>query len=373
MNPGRVAGEDAEGLRLYQNDVPVRNAEDFSATPDPKVWTVRAPLAAGLNRFVAMAARRVPGSVHGRSPVVAVEGPNLTDLPQGRVHTLALGINEYKRNPLEYADQDAQEFAAFLKSRRGADAREAGVNLVLRDRDVTNEAVEEALRTIRKASRPEDTVVVFLAGHTDVRRERFRLLLTDFAFDPKAVQPGLRGAVAGQAGNNQDVLGTYLPYVTIYRALARMNALNRMVVIDACQAEAIFDDPGVRLIQQKVDDAAHEVRTAYLLAARKGEAAGEASVLKHGLLTYLLLRGLGSRDLVPEPGGPLGNADLNEDGLISSDELRQYVEAKLPVLSARVDLNGRRANLGPRGAARPPTGPVKVQGTPASFPLIRLP
>ena len=214
--------------------------------------------------------------------------------------------------------------------------------------------------------------MIFAACHTDVYRDRFRLLLSNFAFNEKALAPGLRGAVVGQAGDAGKP-GTFLPYSVLYRALTRMAALNRLVVIDACQAEAIYDDRGVRLIEQKVDDAAHQARTAYLLAARKGEAAGESSALKHGVLTYLLLRGMGSKSLVPEPGGPLGNGDLNGDGVVSSDELREYVDSKMPLLVSRIELTGARANPNLPKGETPPTPPVRIQAASSSFPLLRLP
>ena len=58
---------------------------------------------------------------------------------------------------------------------------------------VSEASVENAFTNIRRAvkDRPEDTVVVFLAGHTDVLRdqaghERFSLLLPSFPFPANA-------------------------------------------------------------------------------------------------------------------------------------------------------------------------------------------
>ena len=53
-----------------------------------------------------------------------------------------------------------------------------------------------------------------------------------------------------------------LPYATLYRNIVRLGALQRLVVIDACQAEAIGDDPAVRKIQERIDYGAQHARTA---------------------------------------------------------------------------------------------------------------
>src|SRR5207253_9978203 len=138
----------------------------------------------------------------------------------------------------------------------------------------------------------------FLAGHTDIRRDihrqdQFCLLLPSFPFaEDEPVVVAMRGPGRKDPAAPPDDPRTVLPYVALYRMIARMSALNRLVIIDACQAEAIFTDPRVQRIQEKIDDGAHRARTSYILAARLGEPANEVQALEHGLLTYLLLRGM---------------------------------------------------------------------------------
>ena len=368
----RLGDSDASNLRLYQNEVPVRDAEDFAATDDPKVKTVEVRLGAGENRFVAMAARGEPGAVFGRSEPVALNGPAAAE---GLIHTLALGISEYDANALKYASDDAQAMTKFLERNGFAADRAPGVTRLLTNDEVRLDVVEKALREIRDRAQPEDTVVVFLAGHTDIRRDdRFCLLLDHFPFAPGALEPNQRGPIrAAKNASDADIADTLLPYAAIYRTLARLNARNRLVVIDACQAGAIFDDPAVARIRRKADDGAHQARTSYLLAARSGEPANEASELKHGLLTYLMLAGMGADDLEAAPGEAFGTADLDGDSLVTTEELRQYLDINLPILAARVAAGLQRRNPQRRGP-RPDTEAkaAKIEGGTAAFPVARV-
>ena len=73
------------------------------------------------------------------------------------------------------------------------------------------------------AGRPQDTVIVFLAGHSGVRGDRLGLLLS-----------------RETAADRPEVL----PYGEVLRNLTHLDALKRLVIIDACDAGAILDDDG---------------------------------------------------------------------------------------------------------------------------------
>lgn len=178
--------------------------------------------------------------------------------------------------------------------------------IVLVNEDVRKEEVDKKFQELRNRvrGRPEDTVVVFLAGHTDIRGGFFCLLLpaAEMPAGPEVV--ALRGPTQPSQTRRPGLVlqdRTLLPYAIIHSNLRFVEALNRLVVVDACQAEALFDDPAVRaLVQRRIRSSAerdaHPARTSYILATRRGERAAEAEELEHGLLTYVLLRGMG------EPG-----------------------------------------------------------------------
>src|SRR5690606_34956192 len=141
----------------------------------------------------------------------------------GRLHVLALGVSAYRRRALQFADDDATAIAEQLMARASVGDRVAnpGKKIVLTDRQVPEANVRDAFEALAEAieGRPEDTVVVFLAGHTDVFDERFHLLLPDFPFPAgDDVQVASRGPAAAPPA----VLGPgqALPYYDIYRRLS---------------------------------------------------------------------------------------------------------------------------------------------------------
>jgi hypothetical protein len=169
--------------------------------------------------------------------------------------------------------------------------------------------------------------------------------------------------------------GVDLPFHVIYRNLSRLEALQRLVIVDACQAEAILNDPGVQRIEQALERDTRRARTSYLLAARRGEAANESAVLEHGLLTYVLLRGMQAPGLKPlpvklAPFEEMPSADGDGDGYVTSVELRSYADRTLPALAMNLpDLMQRSG----QAVVNPPSQSLRMQGSEGSgFRLISL-
>ena len=204
--------------------------------------------------------------------------------------------------------------------------------------------------------------MLFLAGHTDVSGRVFSLLLPTF-------QPG------------KDRAGERLSLAGLYRNLTRLSALNRAVIVDACRTEAIAKDPLIRRVRSLFDEHAHRARTTYILAARQGGQAGEVPALEHGVLTYVLLRGLAADGLKTPPQAEFLNlitsgADEDANGIVTSDQslVNSPIGTSLSPFRASRELvqrAGRRASTTPI----PDAVANESEGDPApdSFPLFRLP
>jgi hypothetical protein len=262
----------------------------------------------------------------------------------------------------------------------------------LRDDQVTIPNIEKAFRQIQDAvkGRPQDTVVLFLAGHTDTdsRNEQFCLLLPEFSFqgapplppvlDNDPLRVATRGNIGGSSFATRVGEPGVLPYVVLYNRLSRLEALQRLIIVDACQAAAILDDPAVRNIQRLVENGSRKARNSYLLAARRGEPANEADALKHGLLTYTLLKGLKAPGLevvpqIPREIAGQPSADLNRD---TSETLPRIARLFPQVLMRAGGQLPAESPIrpDPAGSGAPELeAKVKVQASDTSFPLIELP
>ena len=218
------------GLRLYQNGVPIRAEGDFQPGETPHFARTKVQLRKGENRLYAMASK--PGSADGKSDEVVLryDGPE----PAGRLHTLALGISDYEKRALKYAHVDALGIADFLRRQGVQGADRPGERIVLVDQDVNMDKIEDAFRRLRDATRgrPEDTVVLFLAGHTDTDEaaNQFCLLLPRFPFEgnpPAVAAVAVRGN-AGAGGARAKVGDpNVLPYSVLYNRLAQLGVLQR--------------------------------------------------------------------------------------------------------------------------------------------------
>ncbi len=343
----------------------------------------------GTNRFYAMASR--DGAFDSRS--ADVEIPYEGTLEPGRLHIIALGVGNYEKEKLLFATRDAERISDALHARRLTPGQERGESILLRDNQVNARNIAKAFTNIGKEvrGRPQDTVVLFLAGHTGVfDNERFCLLLPKYPFPESApLVVAARGTNPPIAPGAKVTADDFLPYSTLAGNLMRLDALNRLVIVDACQAESILVDPQVRAIQKWMEIGSRKARTSYLMAARRGEPALEIEPLGHGLFTYTLLRGMREVVLRDEPKLVADlklrrDADYNGDGIITTSELDAYVkEALPPIAGVFPKLFVRRSApdaLNPpiqRGAANAAASTnleqsLRLNTSPVSFPLIHL-
>ena len=354
----RSSTPEIQDLRLYHNGVPMagelkRIGPDYEAT---------VKLVSSRNEIYALGSR-VPDrlGLGGSADAISNRLELYCDAKTpAKLHVLALGVSDYKAQALRYAHEDARSFADFL-GHKGLAGVSVSEPILLRNREVTRKAVDDAFEELRGRvrGRPEDTVVVFLAGHASVLRGRFCLLLPDAELPDRPLAVGeqlaLRGPVE-DAPVRQLRQGdpTILPYSSVHLQLSFVEALQRLVIIDACQAEAIYDNMrdrtrARRTFEKMADAASHQARTSYILATRRGEREAEPRELEHGVLTYALLRGMGERDLRQPAGLRIfeehPTADLDRDGWIQADELRRYARLTVPVLAERFKSAIPRARL----------------------------
>jgi Caspase domain len=228
----------------------------------------------------------------------------------GRLMAVVIGISQYAdktgRIPqLKYADRDAESFAAFLRSPAGGSIAEDNLDLLLNG-DATIENVRRALFTFLARTHPEDTVVIFIAGHGapdphDTRNLYF--LATD--------------------SHAEDMGGTAFPMWQLQDVFARvLKAKHVVTLVDTCRS---YGFTGLRqgdtqevnnLFNQYLERYASGTQRAVITASDIGELALEKPEWGggHGVFTWFLLRGL------------QGDADRNHDGIVTAGELFAYLQ-----------------------------------------------
>jgi uncharacterized caspase-like protein len=223
---------------------------------------------------------------------------------------VVIGISQYKyadpkRLPnLKYADRDAGEFAAFLKSPSGGGFKEGHV-LLLTNEQATTRNVREALFEFLKHTIKEDLVVIFCSGHGMPDPDKAsNLYLVTYDTDPTKIA------------------ATGFPMWDLDTALRRTIAAERVVaLVDTCHSAGTTEGvKGVKIgdeYKRYFDELARSKPGRVVFTSCEGyEVSRESDKWGggHGIFTWALLDGLN------------GKADADNDGIVSLGELLDYVD-----------------------------------------------
>ena len=148
----------------------------------------------------------------------------------GAYRALIIGIDDYKdpKIPdLETAVNDARAIAELLGKRYGFQ-----VELIL-NREATREVMYRALRNLASSTKPDDSVLIYYAGHGDLDR----------TYDDGWWIPS--DAIAG------DPL-TYLDNVQVQKSMRSMKARHVLLISDSCYSGTLFGQG--RSMPKVIDD-----------------------------------------------------------------------------------------------------------------------
>ncbi|HEY4002795.1 MAG TPA: PQQ-binding-like beta-propeller repeat protein [Candidatus Xenobia bacterium] len=275
------------------------------------VVTFHARLASGPNHLHLSASNR-DGSIDSRGDDVEVT----CQAPERRpvLYVLAVGIDHYQSGlSLSCAANDARSIAVFFKP--GLFSAVKPVLLI--DGQASKQGILQALHGLETATSPGDAVVIYLAGHGTVLGDLFYYLPYDVRKD-----------------SQESVRASGLSSVELGEALTHIPATKQVLVLDACHSGAAAGTLG-RLLSTRdlpaetlaVARLAHDSGS-FLIAASKGsQTAKEIPALRHGVLTYAILHGLG------EGGKPA--ARPNRSGEVTVNALLQYVDDAVPALTRK--------------------------------------
>jgi WD40 repeat protein len=243
------------------------------------------------------------------------------DASRPTLHVLAVGVNDYEDPAfnLGFARPDAEAVAHFFEQRgRRLFAVVNAVTLV--DRSATRAGIRAALEALAARARPEDLVLVYLAGHGVGLGQQFYFLPHE---------------MRREADEDAAVRKYGLPAPELGDILRRTRALKQVLVLDACHSETALPllakltvFRGLSAGEHKAIQMLARATGVHLIAAStKQQYAFEVPELGHGILTYALLSGLGEKEPPKAPTTP--------DGLVTVLGLLQYVNQQVPELTEK--------------------------------------
>jgi len=310
------------------NGVELQNQPSDKTPQRSQLVTVPLKLQPGVN-VVAISATDGEGTVRQEVRTVFFDAPQSVAappappaaVPQYDRWAVVIGVGQYDHPSiprLKYTVADAE--GIYEKRISVADFKKEQV-LILTDKSdkkPTLKNIKWALGTfLARSARKDDTVLIFFAGHGAPET------------DPRGLErDGLAKYLIPADAEEDDLYSSALPMDELQTIFGRIEAERVVAFLDACYSGAA----GGRTFSARktratgIDDLFLERLTrskgrAIITASRPTEVSIELGELGHGLFTYYLIQGL------------KGAADLNRDGIISLQELYEYLEQQVTAKS----------------------------------------
>jgi uncharacterized caspase-like protein/tetratricopeptide (TPR) repeat protein len=245
--------------------------------------------------------------------------------PEVGLWAVVIGISRYQYGDqdldgnrisnLKHASDDAEAMRDFLRSPEGGGFRNDHIYF-LQDENATKSNVIQALDKLRQA-KPNDFFVIYIAAHGavlpvfDARTKTNRDIPYFILYDTDLRDPER----------------TALRMEVFRDTVDKLEAKKGLVLSDTCYSG------GVQIVGRGVDDSAtanqryldemNKIPTGvgFISAARQTERSYEKDDFNHGVFTYSLLEALS------------GNADQDQDGKVTFDEVVSYLDARVPGLT----------------------------------------
>jgi hypothetical protein len=217
-------------------------------------------------------------------------------VPRG--YALIIGIGNYKNLParaqLEYSERDADSIYSVLISPEGGNFRAENVHRLTGQQATLANLKRELETWLPSVAKEEDRVVIYFAGHGFIAGGR--AYLAPYDLDPNNI-PG--------TGYAMDTLGQV--------AGTRIKSKWKVLMTDACHSGAITPDADAQALNRSLLDLSRSILS--LTASRDRERSFESQDWGggHGIFTYYVVKGLE------------GEADESGDGIVTADELAEYV------------------------------------------------
>jgi tetratricopeptide (TPR) repeat protein len=236
-------------------------------------------------------------------------------------YALVVGIATYKNLPataqLHFPGRDAQSIYTTLISEQGGEFPANHVHM-LTDSQATLANVSHELDTwLPSVTAPDDRVLIYFAGHGFIS--------------------GGSGYLAPYDIDLHNIAGTAIPMETLGKLIGtKIKGKWKVLITDACHSGAITPETDPKQLNQLLLDVNQSIFS--LTASRDREQSFESQDWGggHGIFTYYVVQGL------------QGAADTNGDGVVTADELAEYVHTNVrDATSSRQNPTSERGSFDP--------------------------
>ncbi len=260
-----------------------------------------------------------------------------------RSYAVIVGISHYAHVPdklqLQFPERDAQSIYTTLISPEGGRFKAENVVLLTGAKATLAGIREQVDKWLPSVAKDDDRVLIYFAGHGFLYQGKAYLAPYDINLDNIAA-----------TGYPMDELGSVIG--------SKINARYKILLTDACHSGAITPDE-----TQAMNKTLASLNSSLfsLTASRDRESSFESPELEggHGVFTYYVVQGLN------------GAADTDGDGIVTADELAEYVHTQVrEATGARQNPTFDRGTFDPKmllayvpSHARPAAPPAPKFGT----------
>ncbi|HXK03315.1 MAG TPA: tetratricopeptide repeat protein [Verrucomicrobiae bacterium] len=269
--------------------------------------------------------------------------PSTTGFSIPRSYAVIVGISHYKNLPanmqLQYAERDAQAIYTILISAEGGNFKAENVRLLTGEKATLAGLRAQIDTWLPGISKSDDRVLIYFAGHGFLFGGKG--YLAPYDFDSNRV---------AETGFPMDELGSVMG--------GKIQAKSKVLLTDACHSGAISPEDTENL-NQRLTNLNKSLFS--LTASRAREQSFESPDLRggHGVFTYYVVTGME------------GEADTSGDGVVTADELAEYVHTQVrDYTSGKQNPTSDKSNYDPEmplayipSHAKPAAAPAQKFGT----------
>jgi hypothetical protein len=233
------------------------------------------------------------------------------------IWAVVIGINNYQNvRHLKYATKDAKAFYNYLvKTIR---IPEENVSLLLNNQAHLYE-IRSVLGThLKRNAGKDDMVMIFFAGHGATEED---------SMSPDG--DGLEKYILPYDADLKNLYASALPMSEISKIFSRIYSERLIFIADACYSGASggrtigINGKRANISDAFIDRISSGKGRVIITASGANEISAEYDELKHGVFTYYMLEAL------------KGKGDLDKDGIITVDEVYNYVSINVPLATGQ--------------------------------------